>query len=304
MSWPAPTGEPVGPGRGPDTPSYPATTPMPAASPHPAAPQPADARYPADAVTQPVPVVSANPTGGSPAGFPSQPVTEPAEVDGGAAANLRHDQTLPLPVTGPSGSHGDIQTLGPEASASKKLAPMSARTGQPVRPWTIWASAVLSFGGSIAVTVGLLLVMWQMASPWERAGDEEWTKVDKFNEATWLTAQFPSEPASWQRVMFAIVCCLIAVLVAGAASVVGYYAFAGYRWTRIGAPVALGVSLLSLLLTPIAAISIGLVALGAAPLWLPASSRFFARWHLLRHPQIAYSEPIDHVFYGPLPRYR
>lgn len=110
-----------------------------------------------------------------------------------------------------------------------------------------------------------------------------------------------SEPASPWRVFFAILCCAIAVLVAAAATVVGYYAFAGYGWTRVGALVAAGVSLLSLLLTPIAAISIGCVALGAAPLWLPASARFFARWHLIRHPQIAYSEPIEQVFYGPLP---
>lgn len=181
---------------------------------------------------------------------------------------------------------------------------MSDRTGQPVRPWTIWVSAVLLFGGAIAVTVGLLIAMWQMASPWQQAEPGRWTKLDRFNEATWLSAQFPSEPASGMRVLFAVLCCLIAVLVAGAASVAGYYAFAGYRWTRIGTLVALGVSLLSLLLTPIASISIALVAVGAAPLWLPASSRYFARWQLIRNPRIAYSEPIDQVFYGPLPRYR
>ena len=54
----------------------------------------------------------------------------------------------------------------------------------------------------------------------------------------------------------------------------------------------------------LASISIALIALGAAPLWLPASTRYFARWQLIRNPKIAYSEPIDHVVYGPLPRYR
>lgn len=235
------------------------------------------------------------PTGWPPPGAPTAsppPAAPPRPSDG----------TRPGAVERPA--QGEIETLAPEASAAKRLAPLHARTGQPVRPWTIWSSAVLLFGGAVAVTVGLLLVMWQMASPWQRVSAEEWTKIDKFNEATWLTAQFPSEPASALRVLFAVLCCLIAVLVAGAASVVGYYAFAGYRWTRIGALVALGVSLLSLLLTPIAAIAIGLVGLGAAPLWLPASNRFFARWQVIRNPRIAYSEPIDHVFYGPLPRYR
>ena len=63
-------------------------------------------------------------------------------------------------------------------------------------------------------------------------------------------------------------------------------------------------SLLSLLLTPIAAVTIGFVALGAAALWLPATRPFFARWQAVRHPQTAYSQPIQNVFYGPLPRYR
>ena len=208
--------------------------------------------------------------------------------------------TMPIPAQ----SSGSIQTLQVADSAPSGLARVSERSGQPVRPWTIWVTAALMFAAAITVTVGLLVAMWAMASPWVEVGDNEWNKVDKFNEATWLTAQFPSEPASTWRVFFAIVCCAIAVLVAGVASVVGYYAFAGYRWTRIGALVAIGVSLSSLLLSPTAAVSIAFVALGAAPLWLPATKRFFARWHLIRHPEIAYAEPIEQVFYGPLARYR
>lgn len=203
----------------------------------------------------------------------------------------------------PDAAPGGIQTLAAPPITAPSLAPLSERSGQPVRPWTIWVSAALMFGAAITVTIGLLMAMWTMASPWQRVNDEDWTKVDRFNEATWLTGWFPSEPATGWRVFFAILCCVIAVLVAATAAVIGYYAFAGYRWTRIGALVALGVSLLSLLLTPIAAISIGCVALGAAPLWLPASQRYFARWYVVRHPQIAYTEPIENVFYGPLPRY-
>lgn len=226
-----------------------------------------------------------------------EPVNPTPATTGTAAA-----QAATLERTG--AASGAIDTLAPPAPDAGGLAPLSVRTGQPVRPWTVWSSAALLFGGAIVVIVGLLLAMWEMASPWQQVSEDEWTKVDRFNEATWLTAQFPSEPASGMRVLFAIVCCLIAVLVAGFASVIGYYAFAGYRWTRIGGLAALGVSLLALLITPIAAVSIGCVALGAAPLWLPATRRFFARWQLIRHPQLAYSEPIDQVFYGPLPRYR
>ena len=280
MSWPAPTGEPVNPNRGPSG------TPAPFPDSYPTQPQmPGAGTAPAFAPNQVAP---------APATAPANVPGAPSEATSGPVAGGQVAPSQP----------GHIDTLAPLPAQPSRLAPLSARTGQPVRPWTVWLSAALLFGGAIVVIVGLLLAMWEMASPWQQVGENEWNKVDKFNEATWLTAQFPSEPASGMRVFFAIACCLLAVLVAGSASAIGYYAFAGYRWTRIGALVALGVSLLSLSLTPIAAISIGFVALGAAPLWLPATSRFFARWQLVRHPQISYSEPIDQVFYGPLPRYR
>jgi len=278
MSWPAPTGDPVSPKTGPTAdPSTPATG-------HPAP------LYPP---TQPLPAPDGSPHAGSP-----YPPTQQLP----AAEQPQADETRQ--AVDHQAAAGQIETLAPVAVEPPHLAPLNQRTGQPARPWTIWLSTVLLFAGAVAVTVGLSLAMWEMASPWERVQPEGWTKIDKFNEATWLTAQFPSEPASGLRVLFAIVCCLIGVLVAGSAAVVAYYAFSGYRWTRIGALVALGVSLLSLLLTPIASISIALVALGAAPLWLPASTRYFARWRLIRNPEITYSQPIDHVVYGPLPRYR
>ncbi len=286
MSWPAPTGEPVNPTRG----SSGARASAPDAYP----PPPATVG-PAPATVGPAPAS----VGPAPASAMYAGPTVPGAT---ASAGTAPAQAGPLERT--DVASGAIDILAPPAPDARGLAPLSPRTGQPVRPWTVWASAALLFGGAAVVIVGLLVAMWEMASPWQQVGENEWTKVDRFNEATWLTAQFPSEPASGMRVLFAIVCCVIAVLVAGFASVIGYYAFAGYRWTRIGGLVALGVSLLALLITPIAAVSIGCVALGTAPLWLPATRRFFARWQLIRHPQLAYSEPIDQVFYGPLPRYR
>ncbi|MFT3970712.1 MAG: hypothetical protein QM695_10650 [Micropruina sp.] len=297
MSWPAPTGEPVQPPRGPAgaPDGYPAQPPAPTGAPthvsggYPTAPYPPAGRAP-DTHAAPL---QAPATTAPASGLPSGPgAATPPESAGPPGAAVE---------AAPS---AQIDTLAPLTTESTGLAPLNPKTGQPTRPWTVWTSAVLLFGGAIVVIVGLLQAMWAMASPWQQVSDDEWTKVDRFNEATWLTAQFPSEPASGMRVLFAVVCCLIAVLVAGFASVIGYYAFAGYRWTRIGSLVALGVSLLALMLTPLTSASIGLAALGAAPLWLPATRRFFARWQLIRHPQIVYSEPIDQVFYGPLPRYR
>ena len=322
MSWPAPTGDPIRrPADGPAPLPAPGQAMQPPQGPQPANPPqayptqaPPAAQSPQAYTTQPYPPQA--PAAGYPAqaSLPEYPPQAPTPVYPGQPTSSQPTPAAPAPSWPAASAQpqtvtahapaGDIQTLTPPSPAASGLARISERTGQPVRPWTIWTSAALMFGAAIAVGVGLLMAMWVMASPWQQVGDNEWTKIDKFNEATWLTSQFPSEPASPWRVFFAILCCAIAVLVAAAATVVGYYAFAGYGWTRVGALVAAGVSLLSLLLTPIAAISIGCVALGAAPLWLPASARFFARWHLIRHPQIAYSEPIEQVFYGPLPRYR
>ena len=272
MSWPAPTGEPIRPQSG---------------GPNPPPVTHADYRGPA-----PEPMPQTFPPA------PAQQPTPPQHADPSTATAV-----LP-PSSATDVVPGEIQTLAARPAQPPTLAPLSARNGQPVRPWTIWVAAGLLFSAAAAVTIGLLIAMWTMASPFQQVGPQEWTKDDRFNQATWLTTWFPSEPATGWRVFFAITCCVIAVLVAGTAAVVGYYAFAGYRWTRFGALAALVVSLLSLLLNLVAAISIALVALAAIPLWLPASTRFFARWHLVRHPQVAYTEPIENVFYGPLPRYR
>lgn len=273
MSWPAPTGEPIRPQAG-------GTGTPPTA-----------------------PVAPYRPSGPAPLGHAFPAVTAEAPTESAVVERPADTALLQAPpIT--DASPGGIQTLAARPTQPPSLAPLNERSGQPVRPWTIWVSAVLLFGAATAVTIGLLMAMWTMASPFQQVGPNEWTKDDRFNQATWLTSWFPSEPATGWRVFFAILCCAIAVLVAAAASMVGYYAFAGHGWTRFGVLVALGVSLLSLLLNPVAAISIGLVALAAIPLWLPASKRFFARWQVVRHPQIAYSEPIENVFYGPLPRYR
>ena len=255
------------------------------------------------------PAPTGEPAGsGTPAHSGSTPQVATGPPPAAPASGSRAINTWPSPTSSPEGSEvnpaptGVIATAPPSDPAG--VARINERTGQPLRPWTIWVSAVALFSSAAAVTVGLLLAMWAMATPWAPRDDGRWNPDDKFNMATWLTTQFPYPPAHGMRVFFAILCCVIAVLVAGVSSTVGYYAFAGYHWTRIGGVVAVVVSALSLLLTPIAAISIGLAALGAIALWLPPSGRFFDHWRRRRHPQQVYSEPVGHVFYGPLPRYR
>jgi hypothetical protein len=238
-----------------------------------------------------------------PAGAPSSapppadavPTVVPPSTGAGVAPTTLVGGVEPAPT---------VASLPALPTTGAALAPLHARTGQPVRPWSIWAAAVLLFVGATVVAVGLFQAMWAMASPWVRVNAQEWTKIDKFNEATWLTATFPTEPAAGLRVLFAVLCCLVTVLVAGTAATVGYHAFAGYRWTRIGGLVAVVVGLLALLLNPVAAWSIAPIALGAGLLWLPTNRPFFARWSAMRHPEPRYSAPVENVLYGPLPRFR
>ena len=45
--------------------------------------------------------------------------------------------------------------------------------------------------------------------------------------------QFVTEPGSLGRVLLAVAVTVIAIIIGTANAIVGYYAFTGYRWTRI-----------------------------------------------------------------------
>lgn len=145
--------------------------------------------------------------------------------------------------------------------------------------------------------------MWDMASPFVREG-EGYVKTDRFAVASWLSGQWVTEPGSGWRVLLAVAVALIGFVVAAVNAVIGFYSFRGYSWTKIGALVAVAVSGLTLLLNQWSWSAIAASALAAIWLWLPVTAGYFARWRLLRQPENQFSEPVDRVFYGPLPRYR
>ncbi len=167
---------------------------------------------------------------------------------------------------------------------------LDPRTGEPRRPGVIWAATALFYAGIGAVTAGLLLAFWQ--------------SIDTFETAAWLNGVWPTEPGSGWRVPIVTALFLVTVLIGYASIVAGYYAWLGYAWTRWAGLVAVAVSLLALLMNPLAIAGIPLVAAGAALLWTPASRRFFGQWTALRHPEPTYPTVVDEVYYGPLPRYR
>lgn len=197
----------------------------------------------------------------------------------------------------------------PDDSATVTPVPVSSRTGEPTRVWTIWVASVASYLAIAVVVVATLVIYWNAAVIGSLTFDEateQWIyrfDASRFTEASWLMGQFETEPGSAGRVLLAVAVTVIALLVGAGCAITGYYAYDGRRWTRWSALIALGLSATTLMLTPLAALSIGLAALAAAALWLPTSTRYFAAWRAVRHHEPVFSEPPEEIHYGPLPRY-
>lgn len=229
------------------------------------------------------------------------PVTQPTRgldnLDQPGAGPDQADQaalgldTLDQPGAGPDQAPGAIATLVTPPVAVIGV-PDDPRTGEPRVPRTVLIAAVLSFVAVANVTVGLLWVYWD-AVPKEN-----------FANASWLMGRFVTEPGSAARVLLAVAVTVIALLIAVPLAITGYYAWAGYRWSRVSGIIGAALSFGALTLNVYAWSTIPLAVVAAGLLWLPASSRYFLAWHARRHPQQAFAPPTVDVFYGPLPKYR
>ncbi|WP_028709193.1 hypothetical protein [Propionicicella superfundia] len=185
---------------------------------------------------------------------------------------------------------GGIATLPPPDETPRDRSPLSPRTGEPRRPILIWVAAGLGLAATAIVAVALALVMWN--------------SIPAFAEASWINARMQTDPGSWVRVAFSIINAVVAAGVGGATAFVGYHAFSGADWTRWGAIAAAAVSLLSLMLTPLAAASIAPAALAALVVWLPPCRRYFNAWTAFREWKVTRVALPERIAYGPLPRYR
>ncbi|PKQ22609.1 MAG: hypothetical protein CVT65_12550 [Actinobacteria bacterium HGW-Actinobacteria-5] len=170
--------------------------------------------------------------------------------------------------------------------------PDDPRTGEPRVPRTVVLASVLSFLSVANVVAGLLLVYWDAVPR------------DNFPNASWLMGQFVTEPGSTGRVLLAVAVTVITLLITVPLAITGYYAWAGYRWSRISGTIAAALSLGALTLNLYAWSAIPLAVVAAVLLWLPPASRYFLAWWVRRHPQQVFAPPTVDVFYGPLPRYR
>jgi hypothetical protein len=182
----------------------------------------------------------------------------------------------------------EIATLPPNTTNASAVA-VNPRTGEPRRSWLVWltgASCLLAATAAVAALLG-----------------SYWVAVTDFAHASWLTAQV-AEPSVLTQVLLVVGLTAAALLVAISNVITGYYAWFGYRWTRIAGAISGVLSLLSLLLNPIGWFAIGFSLAGTGLLWLPPFSAFFAAWQTHRHPQAEFAPPTTSVTYGPLPRYR
>ena len=177
-----------------------------------------------------------------------------------------------------------------EPAKPVRVAPVNPRTGEPRRPGVVWVAA-----GAEAAAVGCFGVSLGMVY---------WTAVDRFGEASWLMANVPAETASLTQVLLAVAVTAAALIGSIAAVITGFYAWSGYRWTRVASLIAWLASGLALLLNVVAWPAIALTALAAVLLWLPPAKAFFAAWRRRRHPEQAFTASVAGVYYGPLPRYR
>ncbi|PFG15625.1 hypothetical protein ATK74_0145 [Propionicimonas paludicola] len=176
------------------------------------------------------------------------------------------------------------------APASAELGDLDPTTGEPVRPISVAVGATLSW---LSVAASAASLLWTY-----------WVAVDHFAQASWLTAQFPTEPGALLRVGLMAGLTVAVLLAMIANTIVGFYAWTGYRWTRIAGLIGAGLSVLLLLGGRLGWAAIPLAVAGAGLLWLPSARRYFDAWWRLRHPSVAYAPPTQNVQYGPLARYR
>lgn len=196
------------------------------------------------------------------------------------------------------------ETVDPRTEASPVIATLEAppapvvgvpddpRTGEPRIPWLVRIATALCFLAVANLAGALLWVYWEA------------TDKFRFAEASWLMGQFVTEPGSLGRVLLAVAVTVITLGMAVPLAITGYYAWAGYRWTRVAGSIAAALSLGALTLNVWAWPAIGFAGIAAGLLWTPAAAAYSLAWHARRHPAEVFAPPVAEVTYGPLPKYR
>ncbi len=168
--------------------------------------------------------------------------------------------------------------------------PVDPRSGEPRRPALAWLAAGLHVAAAAVVTVALLVVMWD--------------SVRRFPEASWLHRTTATNLGDPVRILLVVGDFAIALAIGAAASVAGFYGWAGHRWARWAGLVALALAGGTFALNWLAPWALLPLAAGALLWWLPPLRGFFTAWDAVRHPRPRPAAEPGRVLYGPLPRYR
>lgn len=190
-----------------------------------------------------------------------------------------------LPIT-------EIATLPALPPATVGGHEVSDRTGEPKRPVLLGLACGLLVTGAVLAAAGLVKVLWDSAT------------IAGFPTAARMLTWVPDlNPVSFTAIVMVLLVALTGAAVSAGAGIVAYNAWNGISWARIGGLVAVGVSLLTILLNPLAMVAMAPIAVGAVLLWLPPVTRYVAAWRVIRQPRTAVPHFATDVTYGPLPRY-
>lgn len=186
---------------------------------------------------------------------------------------------------------GGIRTL-PPLEVTQRGVPVSPVTGEPRRPRLLVASMVLLLLASLAAVVAFVRAWW------------ETIHVQNWPHSIRLLSWTNTRPGSWQSITLAVVFGLIGLVMVAAPAICAHNAWAGQRWTRIGALVAAALECLAVLLNPIAWLALPFALAGAVALWLAPVGAFFDQWARFSADPEPVAVADAPVAYGRLPRYR
>lgn len=186
----------------------------------------------------------------------------------------------------------EIESLPPLSQISNEV-PLSPRTGEPRRPALVAIAATLC---CLAVASLAFAYGWH----WYRAAYSTTYPISAH-----LTQWVEPEPGKWLSLFFEFVYAALVGVAGGAAGVVGFHAWNGRRWTRIGGFVAVAIAgITALLMNLYGLIAVGLVALATILLWLPPLRRYFNQWARLDAKEADRYRRPETIHYGRLPRFQ
>lgn len=184
-----------------------------------------------------------------------------------------------------------VETIPPLEETHRGV-PVSPRTGEPRRAGALVGLQCLLHGAAAVSGLGYALYWWQAMH------------VSGFNRSAWIVGWLDPRPGGAGSIALVLTLAVLVIPMVGAPCVAAYQAWTGARSAQRLSLVALVVSLLGLLLNPLACLAIPLCGAGAALVRAQAVTGFFDAWEALRTPPPRSAGPDRAVFYGRLPRFQ